>query len=429
MAGFFSHFSNPRAIMLLFAANTISGFAQGISMIAIPWYFSDIVGRPSLFGATYAAFTVLALFWSLYSGTLVDRYNRKKIFMALNGVEGTIVGMVAMSGFILGQVPIPLVLLAFGTTFLVFHLHYPTLYAFGQEITQPKNYGRVNSYIEIQGQLTNVAAGGMTAILLSGHQSGPIEIFGWLLPFELEVEPWTLHEIFTLDFATYLISLSLIGMIDYTPQADRHQETGSIWQRLRTGWNYLRERPRLAIFGIASYAIFALTLTHIFFLMAMYVNNGLDAGADVFGSGEIFFAAGAIFAGVLVWHIYRNTNSLMGIIINLTFGGLVLLLFFLVQNVWVFLIGSLFLGLSNAGTRILRITYLFNMIPNQVIGRTSSVLQVANILMRIIFIGLFSLPFFAEGNNVIWAYLVFGLFCLAAAGVLLFYYPKMKKDG
>ena len=40
---------NRQAISLLFLSNIISGFAQGISMIAIPWYFVDQIGKPLLF--------------------------------------------------------------------------------------------------------------------------------------------------------------------------------------------------------------------------------------------------------------------------------------------------------------------------------------------------------------------------------------------
>ena len=36
---------NSNAIILLFTANIISGLAQGISMIAIPWYFVEIVDK------------------------------------------------------------------------------------------------------------------------------------------------------------------------------------------------------------------------------------------------------------------------------------------------------------------------------------------------------------------------------------------------
>ena len=65
---------------------------------------------------------------------------------------------------------------------------------------------------------------------------------------------------------------------------------------------------------------------------------------------------------------------------------------------------ALCLGISNAGIRIQRITYLFNHIPNNIIGRANSVFQSINILLRSIFIGIFSLSFFSEGSNIVWAF-------------------------
>ncbi|MCB0409746.1 MAG: hypothetical protein KDD29_05970, partial [Flavobacteriales bacterium] len=70
---------NKKALNFLFAANTISGFAQGISMLAIPWYFASVLNDSTTFGIIYAITTIISLFWGLYAGTLIDRYNRKII--------------------------------------------------------------------------------------------------------------------------------------------------------------------------------------------------------------------------------------------------------------------------------------------------------------------------------------------------------------
>ncbi len=78
---------NFRAIALLFTANTISGIAQGISMIAIPWHFSKTEDM-TRFGIVYGISTIISLFWVPYSGTLVDKYNRKHIFQAITGISG-----------------------------------------------------------------------------------------------------------------------------------------------------------------------------------------------------------------------------------------------------------------------------------------------------------------------------------------------------
>ena len=83
------------------------------------------------------------------------------------------------------------------------------------------------------------------------------------------------------------------------------------------------------------------------------------------------------------------------------------------------------LGLTNAGTRVLRITYLFNNIPNNLIGRTGSVFQTTNVFIRFAFITLFSLTFFSKENNITWAYFICGLFIFISIFPLLIYYKKL----
>ena len=71
---------NRKAIVLLFIANAISGIAQGISMIAIPWYFAqkDMLGY---FGLVYLITNICSLFWVPASGTIVDKFDRKTVFL------------------------------------------------------------------------------------------------------------------------------------------------------------------------------------------------------------------------------------------------------------------------------------------------------------------------------------------------------------
>ena len=47
------------------------------------------------------------------------------------------------------------------------------------------------------------------------------------------------------------------------------------------------------------------------------------------------------------------------------------------------------LGITNAGVRILRTTYIFNHVPNNLIGRIGSVFSSLNIAVRMLLIGIF----------------------------------------
>ena len=91
----FVFMKNRYTISLLFLANIISGFAQGISMVAIPWYFVKVADNAEYFANSYLLITFLTLFWGIYAGTLVDRYSRKKLFIIINVVCGILIGAVA----------------------------------------------------------------------------------------------------------------------------------------------------------------------------------------------------------------------------------------------------------------------------------------------------------------------------------------------
>lgn len=414
---------NTRAIALLFAANSISGASQGILLIAVPWYFASILGRPGLFGAIYMAINIVSLFWGVYAGALVDRYDRRRIFLMASLLGALVSGSMAAVGFALGTVPIWAAAAAFSTTILIFNIHYPNLYAFGQEITPPEHYGRITSYLEVQGQLTNAFAGAIGALLLEGMNfslSGlPGFLGGWFAPgARLHIEAWSLQKVLLLDGITYLISFALLLFMRYQRVAERKITPGTVWARMRGGLAWLKQHPAVLVFGSASYAIFVTILVTTFYLQAVYVEYHLEASVSVYAWSEVAFSLGSVFAGLLIVRLFGSMRRARAIGIL----SLVAASFFIIGmfNHWLplFYATFLLLGTSNAGTRILRVTWLFNHVPNDTIGRVGGVFNSFNVLVRIAFLGLFALPFFA-GEGVIWAFFLQALLILGGAAVLL----------
>jgi MFS transporter, DHA3 family, macrolide efflux protein len=411
---------NRSAIILLLGANAISGFAQGISMLAIPWYFADVLKSESLFGIAYASFTFISIFWSLYSGTLIDRYPRKNIFLGICGIGGLIVGTIALYGYIFEALPVALIIAVFGTTLLIYNVHYPTVYAFLQELSERSNYGRISSMIEVQGQATSVLAGAVAAILLSGTDGSAINMMGIKITLPIEIEKWNIYEIFMIDALTYFIAFVLILMIKYETLEKLEIHTGPIKERIKTGVNFLKQRSLLFSFGNASYSIFVVLMVEVFLLLPMYVSNHLEEKADVYASAEIFYSIGALFAGLSIRALFKKTNTIKAIIYLMVFTILGFALCTFTKSVAVFFIFSVLIGITNAGARVLRITFLYDHIPNNIMGRAGSVFHIINIASRGFFILLFSIPFFSKSNNVIWAYGICGLF------LLVMLYPLIK---
>ena len=54
--------NNNRRLLLLFLSHIISGISSGISMIAIPWYFTNTLNSNSMFSFLFGVVTFLGLF-------------------------------------------------------------------------------------------------------------------------------------------------------------------------------------------------------------------------------------------------------------------------------------------------------------------------------------------------------------------------------
>mgnify|MGYP003330519190 CR=1 FL=1 len=394
-------------------------------MIAIPWYFIEIKEEASLFGLIYAGITLASLGWSLYSGTLIDKYSRKKMFVSVTSIGFLVIGSVALYGFASGEVPMWLIAVVFGFTMFNYQIHYPTLYAFGQEITSAKDYSKINSYLEIQGQAANIAAGALGALLLSGVNPDTLALFG-IEEMPFEITPLEMHDIFLIDASTYLVAAIIISFISYKPIVDRQIDIGSIKERIRQGVEFLKENLLLFHFGNASYSVFVFVLLCVHLLIPMYVDNHLQETAGLFSLSYMLYATGALSAGVWIRKMFHEKSFIKGIIIMMSICMLGTFAIAFTKSIYLFVLYSLMLGVTNAAVRIMRVTYLFNHVPNGIIGRVSSVFHVINILLRFAFIGLFSLAYFDQDNNIIYAFLIFGVFLFLSIIPLYKYRQKLE---
>ena len=360
-----------------------------------------------------------------YCGVLIDRFNRKNILLISTIISGIILGGVSAYGFYNNGLSMMMVASVFAMTFLNYNIHYPNLYAFVQEISEKEWYARIASFIEIQGQVTSVLAGAGAAMLLEGTENGTINFFGARINIGFDIPAWQIHEIFALDTMTYILAFICILFMKFQPLKSRKKELTSVFEQLRIGYQYLKENTTVFIFGVASYCIFVVTLICHFYLGAVYVEQQLKMGGDVYAASEMYYSVGAIFAGIAIQSIFRKVRIPLAIIILtvLTIFLLISLAWFANEFVFYMMIGIL--GLTNAGTRVLRVTFLFSHVQNQVYGRANSIFALANISFRIFFLSIFAMAFFHEENHIIYAFLTMAVFLLLAIFVLVKNYSKM----
>jgi MFS transporter, DHA3 family, macrolide efflux protein len=416
---------NQQSLNLLLIANGISGFAQGISMLAIPWYFTKNQSS-SYFNVSYGLITVLALFFGLYAGALIDRYSRKANFLVNNLVCGFFILAIAWVGYLQGSLSDFWVIAVFGITMLNYNIHFPTLYAFGHEITEPQFYNKVNANIEVVGQSSSILSGAFAAMLIEGIAEGKGKLFGMAVDMPFEIKRWEIWEIFMLNAITYFIAAVLVMMIRYKPIQQQNSQLESIVHRIRSGFVFLKNHPLLLVFGLFSYSVFAMLLVEIHAVLPGYVERHLGEHGSVFAASDLIYAVGALGAGLFVNKLFSSSQALRAVVLLTFITAGIFFAAFASKSVLVIYSVSLVLGFTNAGIRVLRLTYLFNHIPNTLMGRVNSILNMANVFTRTLFIFLFSLPFFTFGNHMIWAYLIMSGFLVASGAVLLINNQKLK---
>src|SRR6478735_6445327 len=401
-------------------------------MMAIPWYFTQ-TNQMSSFNISYAVVTLGSLFWGLYAGTLIDGFNRKDVFLGTNFVEGMIMLAIASLGFREQTLPIALMIMAFAMTFLGYTIHYPNLYAFSQEVTDPKDYMRVTSLIEIIGQTTVISAAAVGALLLNGTDTY-FDLFGLLSAdkaIHIKIPRWEIYHIFFMDGLAYMLSFILITFIKYKPfkkAHDPHMHHEEVGEGLKHGWNYLKNNPLVNIFGICSYSIFIVVVVEMFSLIPLYVDHHLgEHGGGVFGVAKLVGGVGSVISGTIISSLFKKFTIPMSVIIMIFMTTAAFFLCGFTSNVYIYYIICFVIGFTNSSSRIFRVTYLFNLIPNELMGRVNSIFNVITTVFRVTFILVLSLPYFSEGSNIVYGYVMLGCLTLASGILLLFLYKPILK--
>jgi MFS family permease len=203
------------------------------------------------------------------------------------------------------------------------------------------------------------------------------------------------------------------------PISDEQVHLGSLFDRIKIGFNYLKDNPVIFVFGVISYMLFAFTLVEIHVILPSYVHDFLLASGNVYASSEVYYSIGAILSGLLVLRVLRSFNTYIAVILLMLFVSIAFFAMTYYNLIWVFFIGSLVVGITNAGVRILRTTYLFNHIPNNLIGRSTSVFSSINIIVRMTLISILAIPFFNISDNIRWGYFI-GVILMLLSAMILF---------
>lgn len=363
-----SELYKDRRFYFILAANLLSSIGSGITMISVPWLLVSKGHGATIFGYATIVMTIINFIMSPFIGQWVDRFPRKNILMLGELVGFLMVLAFAINGFLGLEYSNWHYMILYGTGSFYYNLFYPGMFALNQEIFPKSAYKSLNGAMEIQGQLSSVIAGALAAMLM-----GKINL-EWILLF---------------DAFTYISALCFFWAIPYVPKNSIKDKSDGFWTKLTEGYRYMKLRPKLFLFLLASFMPFiGVMVTN--YLFPVYLTDVLKVEGSTYGAQSMVYGIGAVLAGFLIPYLSNKLGNENSIIFTGFIYTISICLIILTKVIPIYLILIALLAFGNAGTRVARNSYLMDTVPNQIVGRVDSLFRTIGLAIRVLLLTVFT---------------------------------------
>ena len=356
----------------LWSATAISNLGDGIAAVAYPWLASAVTRSPFLIALSVVVSRLPWLVFTLFAGVLTDRFNRKRIVVAMNVFNGVLTLVVAAFVY-LERESLPSLneltsITDLETNYSLYFVILITAFLFGLAEVLRDNTAQTMMPAVVQEKDLEKANGRMwSAESLTNSFIGP--------PLGSFIVSIAIFLPFFVDAVTFFIAAALIAVMKPTVKSFKPEEkSGKINFRAEIkegfGWLWQHEllRPMAIILGLVN-GIAALSGA-IFILFAQEV---LETTVFIFAVLGTAAAVGGILGGLLGPKVSAKIGRGRSLALALfTMPLMALLIGFssLWYLVWVFVALETFTAvLWNVVTVSLR----QSLIPSHLLGRVNSV--------------------------------------------------------
>jgi len=349
-----------RDFRLYFVGEVLSTAGSGLHIVALGWYLLDRTGSATSVALVWALGLGSGIFMLPFAGPLADRYPRRRLAVSADVVRLVLVGTMAALAYA-GSPSLPALYVLTFAIGLAHSVFWPAITALLQEVIRPEQLTAASGLVEIVWQ-----AGSLTGAALGG----PILVrFG-------------LGTAFAIDAATYALSaLALLALHHRPAPPEGPHESGLAMAR--EGFAYLRRHRPLAGFGVASVIPWVATISLNVVLVA-YVLDVLGLGATAYGLADMTYGTGALVSGVLAALLVLRLGEwramtavlvvLIGCYVTLAASSAAVPVFYALLFV---------AGFCSSAFRVITNAYLFKVVRNEVMGRTSSTFLLVSMLLQV----------------------------------------------
>jgi MFS family permease len=342
-----------RDFALLWAGMTVSLVGDGIYFVAIAWEAFQLSDAPTALALVGVAWTLPAVLCLLFGGVLSDRFDRRRLLIGTALAQAVAIGLIALLAT-LGVLTLWLLLFpvaVYGGLMAIFAPAFeaiiPTLVGQDQLLAA----SAVEEFIRpVSIQLLGPAVGGIL-IALAGTTAA-----------------------FLADSATFvLVAFAVLAMRPTSVGAARAQATGNALSQIREGIRFVAANPWLWRTLLAAAVALLAFVGPSQVLLPYLVKNDLHGGSEVYGAIRAAGGIGALLAAAFVGFSARPAPALRPMFAAWALQCFGLAAYALANRAWVFGLISLLSGALGAIGNIVWGTLIKERVPNELLGRVSSV--------------------------------------------------------
>jgi CRP-like cAMP-binding protein/sugar phosphate permease len=341
-----------RDFVLMWLAQLVSTAGSSLTDLAAAIYVYDQTGSALAVGLTLMATAVPSLVVGLIAGVFVDRWDRRKVMMASNLLQGAVVALIP---FLLG-LDITLLFVAILVNAGVKQFFDPAYEALIPEIASDEELTAANAFLQI-------ASFGSTAIGFAGA--------GLLAAIDIRLAFW-------IDSLTFVFSAACIYLMRVRVKMDKPDEETSIGvvvTNLKLGIRTIAEIPMLrSLFLLGAPIFFAFGLWNVLLLpMAIKV---LGATEFEYGIQEGLTSVGFVLGSLFMARYAGRLQIGLWVFVGTLGMGISGVLYAFSPVIGIAIVFVMISGFFNSPAGVARQTLLQRHTPRELRGRVFSALFV-----------------------------------------------------
>ena len=341
-----------RKFVCLGMGQAISMLTSSVLQMAIVWYLTEQTQSAAVITlATLAGYLPRAVL-GLFSGVLIDRFDRKKIIILSDGIIASAALLLAMVGL---WAPIPIwlifVILCIRSIGAAFHM--PSLNAVIPSIVPKEQLTRCAGFLQSFESVSMILSPALAGALFS---------------------VWSLSSIVLLDVVGALFAIGMVCCIQMPSVGSRGEENKiHVYREIKEGFAILRkEKGMMSILVISSlYAFIYFPIGSLYPLITMTYFGGSVVDSSIV---EIAFSGGTLLGALILGWIGNRLHKVIAIATSIGIYGVGVMLSGLLSphGLRIFMVLSVVMGLTIPFFYGLRTAIFQSRIPNEYLGRVLS---------------------------------------------------------